>query len=307
MKKIDDDTFLARWLNEDLTKEELQRFKASEDYAVYKKLADRSTKFEAPNFKANEIKALIMKNKSGVKTTVRTLYYTIASIAAVLIISFFAGNYFWTPNTTSYIASVGERVNFELPDGSLVTLNGLSKIEFDNKNWEKNIRTLNLEGEAYFRVKKGSTFSVKTPKGKVSVLGTQFSVKEIGTYFAVNCFEGKVRVDKETKTNIIAAGQGIKYLEQQKELITFKNTKPLWINNQYKYNKAPLEEILTDLQNVYKIKVYTENVKKTQKFSGNLITNNLKEALLTVTKPLNLQFSIAKDSTVHIKGDNPNE
>jgi len=37
-----DEQFLARWLNNDLTEEELIRFKKSEDYALYEKIGNQS-------------------------------------------------------------------------------------------------------------------------------------------------------------------------------------------------------------------------------------------------------------------------
>ncbi len=310
MEKFNDDTFLARWLNNELTAEELTKFEASEDYAAYKKLTDKSLLFEAPNFDSNKIKASIMKNKEVAVTKVRSLYYTIASIAAILLIGGLGGNYFFsdTNTTTTYYATqVGERINFELPDGSIVDLNGMSKVAFNPKDWDNNIRTLNLEGEAFFKVQKGSKFTVQTKQGKVSVLGTQFDVKDTENYFAVNCFEGKVQVDKGSAKEVLTPGKGIQYFQDQKDLITFANASPFWIDNQYKYNNVPLQAVLLDLQNVYNVTIKTKDPNKAKRFTGNLITNNISKALLTITKPLNLTFSITKDDVVFIKENSPNE
>jgi ferric-dicitrate binding protein FerR (iron transport regulator) len=56
-------------------------------------------------------------------------------------------------------------------------LNAASKLSFNEKKWADQ-RALTLEGEAFFKVQKGQTFSVNTTAGVITVLGTQFNVKE---------------------------------------------------------------------------------------------------------------------------------
>ena len=48
-------------------------------------------------------------------------------------------------------------------------------VNVENK-W-KNERSVNLDGEGFFKVAKGSKFDVETSAGTVSVVGTQFNVK----------------------------------------------------------------------------------------------------------------------------------
>ena len=69
----------------------------------------------------------------------------------------------------SHSTAFGEQKVIELPDGSLVTMNSKSTIEFNPDSWESS-RILNLSGEAYFKVKKGSQFTVNTSNGDVVVL-----------------------------------------------------------------------------------------------------------------------------------------
>jgi len=65
----------------------------------------------------------------------------------------------------------------ELPDGSSVELNSGSTLTYDH-NFGSTNRTLKLNGEAFFMVKKASyPFSVQTFNAVVSVLGTQFNVR----------------------------------------------------------------------------------------------------------------------------------
>ena len=68
-------------------------------------------------------------------------------------------------------------------------------------------RDLTLEGEAYFKVQKGQTFSVNTTDGVVKVLGTHFNVKQRNNYFEVNCYEGLVSVTYNNETVKLPPGK----------------------------------------------------------------------------------------------------
>ena len=80
-------------------------------------------------------------------------------------------------------------------------LNSKSTITFNKHNWDTN-RTLELNGEAFFDVEKGNTFTVKTSQGNVSVLGTEFNVNASVDFFRVSCYEGKVKVSEMLTTVI---------------------------------------------------------------------------------------------------------
>ncbi|MDP4820086.1 MAG: FecR family protein, partial [Saprospiraceae bacterium] len=111
-----------------------------------------------------------------------------ASMAVLLIARFLL-----TDDALSIQTTIGESLVYTLPDGSTVTLNALSSVRFDPDGWSEN-RSLELQGEAYFEVRKGSSFEVLTPDGTITVLGTAFNVFAREGAFKVVCFEGKVRV-----------------------------------------------------------------------------------------------------------------
>ena len=73
----------------------------------------------------------------------------------------------------------GSRTRIQLPDGSLVWLNGSSKLVYDNKNFGEKLRQVTLSGEAYFDVVKNANkpFIIHTAKMDIKVLGTSFNVK----------------------------------------------------------------------------------------------------------------------------------
>ena len=127
-------------------------------------------------------------------------------------------------NEISHKTAFGEQKIIELPDGSQVTMNSKSLIEFNPDSWESN-RILKLSGEAYFKVNKGSQFTFNTKNGNVIVLGTEFNVNSLDNYFEVICYEGKVKVEKNTKEYILTPGKTVRKYNNNliEEYITNKN------------------------------------------------------------------------------------
>lgn len=81
-------------------------------------------------------------------------------------------------NLKLFIAACGEKKFFQLPDGTVVTLNGGSKLQPADDFGISN-RNIFLEGEAFFDVKhnKKLPFIVHTAAMDVKALGTAFNVK----------------------------------------------------------------------------------------------------------------------------------
>ena len=65
MNKNYDDTFLARWLNNELTSKELEEFEASSDFLIYKKIAEKSSELKPPSFNKEEA----FKNIQSIETS----------------------------------------------------------------------------------------------------------------------------------------------------------------------------------------------------------------------------------------------
>ena len=84
-------------------------------------------------------------------------------------------------NETAYnelIVPIGEKAQIILSDGSHIWINSGSKLRYPTTFSQKD-RTVYLQGEAYFDIKKknGAPFYVKTDAVNIKVLGTAFNVK----------------------------------------------------------------------------------------------------------------------------------
>ena len=104
--------------------------------------------------------------------------------AAAILVAFLAGWWFTHNNTVSVQAAQiekfcprGKKLHFNLPDGSEVWLNADSKLSFP-ENFAEDIRSLNLTGEAFFKVKRNvnKPFVVATENARIEVLGTSFNI-----------------------------------------------------------------------------------------------------------------------------------
>ncbi|WP_299161544.1 FecR family protein [uncultured Tenacibaculum sp.] len=294
------ETFLARWVANELTQEELAKFQSSEDYHHFKAINDASQQLKAPDFNKSAVFNKIMgetleKKKSNkvVKLIPTWLYGAVASIA--LIVSFF---YFNNDKTTSFSTSYGEQITITLPDNSKVYLSPSSKLEYLEGEWDTN-RNLLLSGKAYFEVEKGKSFTVNTTQGNVTVLGTKFTVNSSNNFFEIQCFEGKVKVTPSNNSEIILTkGKAHRIYNNESESWNFNQDSPSWINGESSFKNTPISQVITALEKQYKIKFDATNIDVNKRFTGTFTHDNINIALKTVFAPMKISFTLAKNSSV---------
>ena len=208
---------ISKWLNNEMTEEEFLAFQATDDYKLYKDIAEEGAKIKLASVNEDaalkDFKARIQsktKKKSKVISLKRSVVFKIAASFAVLVaISYFIFN----TNQITLKTDFAENKSFTLPDASNVILNAVSTITY--KKSFVNDRALELDGEAYFSVKKGSSFTVHTSQGSVQVLGTKFNVKNREKAFNVFCYEGRVEVKSDSNKIILTTGEGVKLAENR--------------------------------------------------------------------------------------------
>ena len=291
-----DDTFLSRWLDNDLTNDELVSFQKTKEYKEYQKIIDATENFNAPHFDKQKVFEKITQKK--IDKNVRKLIPNWMYAAAASVVILLSTVYYLTESNETFSTSFGEQLALVLPDGSEVLLNSKSSITYKKSDWFDGKRTLELKGEGYFKVKKGATFSVYSDNGSVNVLGTQFNVKTNPSYFEVLCYEGKVQVKNNQETAILTQGLSFRKIEKRNpEKGTFLNSKPNWIDGESSFNNTPLQFVLKELEKQYQIKITSTNIDVNTLFTGTFTNNNLHLALQTICAPLAIQFTI-NDATV---------
>ena len=291
--------FLGRWANGSLSAEELNFFKAHEEYNIYNRIFNTSTLFEVPVANKENSYTIIKEKINTKKTHSSSLKYWIGGIAASLLV--ITGLFLTLSSSTSIIeTSVAENTLHTLPDGSVVKLNANSIIEYDKNDFLEN-RKLKLTGEAYFKVAKGSKFTVETTKANVSVLGTEFNVIDRKGIFEANCYEGKVSVSNQKYNEILTASNGVRIINNTLVTLKTDQNEPQWISKVSTFKKVPLYVVINELQNQYPIQINAQNIDQNQLISTSFSHTNVMQALQTVFEPMNIKFTFTSATEIELK------
>lgn len=243
---------------------------------------------------------IAVEEKAPVKMS-RLRVIQLISAAAAACIAFLLIFYFLGPSDTTIKTDYAQFASETLPDGSVVQLNAGSSIAFNPKEWEKH-RIVELTGEAFFDVKKGTPFMVKTPAGTVTVLGTSFNVLARNSDFEVTCFTGKVSVKKEEGAErILTRGQHTRSLNGA-ALSAVVNTdlekKAGWRQRSFYYVNYPISKVFSEVERQFDVKIEAEP--SVLNNEGNFIfeSNNLDSALQKICWPFHLEYSIQGNTVI---------
>ena len=169
------------------------------------------------------------------------------------------------PDTLVYnVLSVPRSCEYRLrlADGTMVWLNSDSELRYP-VNFAGRERRVFLKGEAYFDVAKceGKKFIVHSGAAQVTVLGTEFNVKnyEDGA-MAATLVEGSVLVDHAGQQCALVPGQqamvdkeGIEVKEVETILYT------AWKDGYFIYREASLDDIMQELSRWYDFTYFYQN------------------------------------------------
>jgi ferric-dicitrate binding protein FerR (iron transport regulator) len=294
----DMDAFLAKWIDGQISDSELKKLVAEEDFKAYKKIRAGIGVFEQLQKPLNDtydkIKAKIKAKKSSPsKTKVLNLYSKIAIAVAASLILFFSLNTFLKTNNVEYLSNFGEQKTVFLQDGSEVILNAKSQLKYNKKDW-KYKREVYLEGEAFFKVTKGNTFTVVTNNGNITVLGTQFNINTNPSFFEVTCYQGKVKVSSKNNEFILTPNLSVRNSNGafEKEKLDLLPSNPSWIHGESSFRRVPLKQVIMALEKQFNIKFDTTNIDDSIVFTGSFDNKNLNVALESVFETVNIKYTI---------------
>lgn len=281
---------IKKWLDNNLSAEEQNDFEQLGDYNELIQMNSALKDFKAPTFSVDKTYQILKPKLKSDTLKTNQWHKPLLKIAAVVAIMLSA-YYYTTTLDTEIGTNIAQQTIIELPDASTVDLNANSILTFNESNWDKN-REVQLNGEAFFKVAKGQKFDVITSDGKISVLGTQFNVKQRESNFKVTCYEGLVGVTYKNKTVKLKPGYTFqiidgKLLANEKE----STTQPNWLRGESSFKSVPLKCVISEFENQYNFKIDIENIDTSRLFTGSFTHNNLDLALQSVTIPLNLSYS----------------
>ena len=220
--------------------------------------------------------------------------YRLVISAAASVIVIFLLHLFISEKTVEN--TFAENTAFRLPDNSRVVLSENSTVGYSPYWWKREVK---LQGEAYFEVEKGEKFTVKTPAGKISVLGTRFQVSEVEDGLIVKCFEGKVKLSNKETEQIVEAGNALAYRPgNMAELAPLHIEYPQLAYFNGTFSKENLTKVLTELETFFNVRIQTGSPTE-RYFSGKLETANAETAVRIICRSLNLDYTfITKDQII---------
>jgi transmembrane sensor len=210
-----------------------------------------------------------------------------------------------------YSTPYGVKGKIVLPDSSVVWLNSGSTIGFPSK-FTGDSRNISFNGEAYFDVKKDSTFPMKinTPHNfKVVVTGTSFNLHSYreDPFFSLYLSKGKINI-QDKKGNLIhmlKEDESIQYNFFAKEIKTKKTIEPSsivgWKNGWLIFDEEELKSVFRKMERWYGVSFkisshFNLNDKLTAKFREESVSQ-----VLDLMKKISLIDYSIKDSIVFIR------
>ena len=215
-----------------------------------------------------------------------------ASLTLLLAVTGFMR--FFTVETHS---PVDELSTVVLPDGSVVELNSNSTLSY-HPHWWRLARSVRLEGEAWFEVKKGSRFRVESSLARTEVLGTSFNVFARGDSYRVFCHSGRVQVSSlQTKdravldpgSKAVLSGAGTLAVSP----MIYRGDTPAWLNPMIMFTSTPLGLVFDEIERQYGIEIDNSGVPE-HIYSGNFsVDTPLENVLSLLCRPFNLSYELA--------------
>jgi len=220
----------------------------------------------------SEFKDKILKHRTQ-RSTSKTVFlpriwYYAASVALLLGLVF--GLYHYSqPGTILFHTAYGETQSIPLDDGSVVTLNANSTLEWD-EGWKRSgERRVKLTGEAYFDVEHtpdDATFTVETNDLKIKVLGTTFNVSSRRDKTDVTLETGKIELDLKGSSDKILEmepGDRVNFsavnntLKKEKVLANTESTN--WMDGVLRFENVSVEEMFREIEDLYGKKLMSKD------------------------------------------------
>lgn len=177
------------------------------------------------------------------------------------------------------------RYTIILPDSTKVFLNANSVLKFPNR-FEKGMRNVKLEGEAFFEVKKDpqAPFFVVIGENKIEVLGTKFNVSGYHIEKVVTTLtEGSVKVSYRFNNEILKPGQQSSVVNGALDVREANISKDLaWMEGRFFFDNEEIVPIMEALARWYDVSVVYEGAPVLDKYTGSFKRSMTLEKVLSV-------------------------
>ena len=207
-------------------------------------------------------------------------------VAASVVVMLVAGS-LW--HFSEHVLMSGDReLAYTLPDGSGVVVMPHSELSYNSFTWTLR-RRVSLKGEAVFSVVHGGRFRVGTPAGRITVLGTQFRVKQHRQDMQVFCYEGFVLVETPVGKRVLVAGQKAACDTVAITLTDIPEPLPPFIP----FQAVPLREVIRDIEAIFGVSVSGKEKYGDLVFTGFIITSDMDGTFEAVFHSCGIPYEIS--------------
>lgn len=200
----------------------------------------------------------------------------------------------------------GQKLIFQLPDGSKVKLNAEGKLRFPQM-FSSNERVVYLTGEAYFDVVRNEDkpFKVVTENIEVKVLGTSFVVnaytEELQELVLVE--SGKVEVTGKNAGSVLLYPEQMTLYNKASPSLAKATADPkfmAWKNETLYFKEAGTDELIKSLERWYDVEIEIINPSDTEVLvTGEFINQSLRNVLTGLSYTSGFDYQI-NDNNVKI-------
>lgn len=264
---------------------------------------------------------------SKVRSHSRSTVWTAMAVAAsiLLVVGFFGRHTFLQLHNTenqsdtsvtyrTWSTETGQKTSLQYSDGSKVVINANSYLRMPDKLLKSDTMQVWLEGEALFSITNDPdsrrAFIVNTPDGRISVLGTVFSVNTTKSKSRVVLSKGQVRLEvadsqARTTTNYIMKPGELAEFSSEEDKIDVRTVNATaytsWAGDTLILDDTPLYELIERIEFTYDVTVDIEAEELLKEhLTGRLENLNLDFLLTGLAQVLNVDIS-KEGKTVFIR------
>ncbi|GAB3778519.1 hypothetical protein GCM10028818_27580 [Spirosoma horti] len=203
------------------------------------------------------------------------------------------------PDDLIYQTAFGKMSTLTLPDGSVVTLNGNSRLRYAPRWVGNQTREVWLNGEGFFRVthqRNHERFVVHLPnKLNIEVLGTQFNVMARENRAKVVLNNGKIRLDvgEQAKDKLVMQPGDLFYADVKAKVYYRKRVdaaaQSAWQTGKLTFDGTTLLEVAQMLEDTYGVTVIISDPDLRQQTLSGTIPN---QSMHTILNGLSTVFDL---------------
>ena len=229
---------------------------------------------------------------------------SILSIAASILVVIGISLFWWEPSEKDVLfANAGTNIETVLlPDSSTVMLYPSSNIRYSSNKANNHIRRVSLTGKAFFKVKRDvqKPFVVESATSEIKVLGTSFLVANSESSQQTNVFvkEGRVQVSTSSANVRLAANECASVQDGTIDKSKILHPEIIFRDQikQIDYQNSPIEQILHDMEDEFKINITIDETLRSNRISTQLTFDNPEDMLAELSFICNCKFKKISDN-----------